>query len=124
MIEIVTLPTPDDVAAEAASRAAKALAEAQERQPLVTFGLAGGRSPVMANRILAETYAHAFDWRRVLFFIGDERYVPRDHPDANWRTARPLFDMHPEIPDQRSRRPRPMRARCFVFLVIKKGGPL
>jgi len=105
MIEIIRLRTPEDVAAEAASRAAKAISNAQKAQRLATFGLAGGRLPPKANDIMSKEYADSFDWSRVAFLIGDERCVPLDDPDSSWLSALPLFAAHPEIPKENILRP-------------------
>ena len=48
--------------------------------------LAGGATPRRLYRILAET---PFDgWNKVQFFWGDERAVPPDHADSNYRMAK------------------------------------
>ena len=40
------------------------------------------------------------DWKRVRFFWGDERHVPPDHPDSNYRMAREaLLDRVPIDPE-------------------------
>lgn len=106
MAEICRLETPEAIAAEAASRAAQALAEAQKAYQLVTFVLAGGRLPPRAYEILSVQYAKAFNWSRVLFLIGDERCVPFDDPNSSWLGALSMFDLHPEVPAQHKLRPR------------------
>ena len=50
--------------------------------------LAGGSTPKAAYEILARDYAEAIDWGRVHAFFGDERTVPPDHEDSNYRMAR------------------------------------
>jgi 6-phosphogluconolactonase len=49
--------------------------------------LAGGSTPKAMNAILA-AQPQAIDWTRVRFFFGDERCVPPDHPDSNFRMTR------------------------------------
>jgi 6-phosphogluconolactonase len=49
--------------------------------------LAGGSTPKAMNAILA-AQPQAIDWTRVRFFFGDERCVPPDHPDSNYRMTR------------------------------------
>ena len=46
--------------------------------------LAGGRTPLAVYRRLADANA---DWARWTIFFGDERCLPRDHPDRNSRMA-------------------------------------
>ena len=50
--------------------------------------LAGGRTPRRAYEILADpTLARQVDWEATHIFFGDERAVPPDHKDSNYRTA-------------------------------------
>lgn len=46
----------------------------------VTVAMAGGSTPVATYRRLAEMDV---PWDRVCAWVGDERYVPPDHPDNN-----------------------------------------
>jgi 6-phosphogluconolactonase len=105
MIELYWLETADDIANEAAKRAAEVLAAAQAKQPLVTFVLAGGRLPPIAAHLLSTNYAKTLDWQRILLLIGDERCVPLDSPDANWPSIEAIFSEHPEIPTKHQLRP-------------------
>ncbi len=53
-----------------------------------TLVLAGGSTPRQLYRILAEPdYAGALPWDKTHIFWGDERCVPPDHPDSNYRMA-------------------------------------
>jgi 6-phosphogluconolactonase len=48
--------------------------------------LSGGATPRPVYEFLAEpAIATRFPWRRVHWFFGDERFVPHDHPDSNYR---------------------------------------
>jgi len=49
--------------------------------------LAGGATPRALYRALARAGPGELDWQRVEFFFGDERCVPPDHPDSNYRMA-------------------------------------
>lgn len=87
------LRVPDaDAAARAAAEvftaAARAAADGRGR---FTVALAGGATPRALYRLLAEPRAGFRDripWDRVHVFFGDERHVPPDHPDSNFRMAR------------------------------------
>lgn len=46
------------------------------------IGLSGGKTPKPVYLLLSEH--QDFDAGRVQFFVVDERYVPLDHPDANY----------------------------------------
>jgi 6-phosphogluconolactonase len=50
--------------------------------------LAGGSTPKTTYEILARDYAGQIDWANVHVFFGDERAVPPDHGDSNYRMAR------------------------------------
>ena len=55
-----------------------------------TVALSGGNTPKALHRVLVERTAKdpgVIDWSRVQVFFGDERHVPPDHPDSNFRMA-------------------------------------
>ena len=61
--------------------------------------LAGGSTPRAAYELLAtEPFAASVDWTRVHLFWGDERCVPPDHPDSNYRMARAALLDKVQIP--------------------------
>jgi 6-phosphogluconolactonase len=105
MIEIRKLPSAAAIVSEAALLAAIDLKKALESRQLATFVLAGGRLPPLASKVLAERHADDFDWRRILFLIGDERCVPLDNPESSWLSASAMFSLHPEIPEENKLRP-------------------
>jgi 6-phosphogluconolactonase len=48
--------------------------------------LSGGSTPrPVYERLAKPAIAARFPWRRVHWFWGDERFVPHDHPDSNYR---------------------------------------
>jgi 6-phosphogluconolactonase len=49
----------------------------------------GGSTPRRLYELLAQPpIVAAFPWSRVHWFWGDERFVPHDHPDSNYRMTR------------------------------------
>jgi len=61
--------------------------------------LAGGSTPRRLYALLAEPeFAEAVDWGRVQVYFGDERSVPPDHPDSNFRMAREQLLDHVPLP--------------------------
>jgi 6-phosphogluconolactonase len=49
----------------------------------------GGSTPKRLYEVLAEpATASRFPWERTHWFWGDERFVPPDHPDSNYRMVR------------------------------------
>jgi 6-phosphogluconolactonase len=81
----------DDAAGIA--RAAADLVLATARAALAEHGrcaiaLAGGSTPRALYRLLAvPPWRDAMPWADILWFWGDERHVPPDHPDSNFRMA-------------------------------------
>jgi len=64
-----------------------------------TVLLSGGSTPKAIYQYLAQHYADTINWKKVLFFWGDERMVPPDHSESNYRMAKEsLFD-HISIPE-------------------------
>lgn len=76
-VNIQIAPDPETASARAAAAIADSLI-GSARDPL--FGLAGGSTPRRTYEILAELDV---DWSRVIGFLGDERWVPHDHPESN-----------------------------------------
>jgi 6-phosphogluconolactonase len=53
------------------------------------WALAGGSTPAELYSLLASAeYVQRIDWSRVHFFWGDERCVPPEHHDSNYRMAK------------------------------------
>ena len=59
------------------------------RRGVFRLALAGGSTPKPIYEALAAT--PDVDWRHWQFFWGDERTVPPDHPESNYRMAQESF---------------------------------
>lgn len=58
------------------------------RQGRFTVVLSGGSTPrAMFTLLAAEPYKSSLDWKSIVFFWSDERSVPPDHPESNYRMA-------------------------------------
>jgi 6-phosphogluconolactonase len=67
--------------------------------------LSGGSTPKTLYTLLASNdFRGRFPWTRVSWYWGDERFVPHDHPESNYRMTReamlskapvPLENIHP-----------------------------
>jgi 6-phosphogluconolactonase len=66
--------------------------------------LPGGSTPRRVYELLATAERARFPWDLVHWFFGDERFVPHDHPDSNYRMVRaamldaapvPAANVHP-----------------------------
>ncbi len=68
------------------------------RSGLFRLGLAGGNTPRAVYAALAQQ-AHSLPWDRVQITFGDERCVPPDHADSNFRMAYESLLSHVPIPE-------------------------
>ena len=87
--EIKVLPTAPDVAREAADRITGVAEESIALGDRFTFVLSGGSTPKLLYEMLArEPHKSRIDWTRTELFFADERCVPPDHADSNYRMVR------------------------------------
>ena len=71
--------------------------EAVERRGLFTVALSGGSTPKLLYQLLAdpnEPFRDRVPWSKVHFFWSDERHVPPDHTDSNYRMANEALLSH------------------------------
>jgi 6-phosphogluconolactonase len=52
-----------------------------------TIALSGGSTPKVLYQLLANEFQTQVPWASTRFFWSDERHVPPDHPDSNYRMA-------------------------------------
>ncbi len=99
MFELRVYPDSGLLMRAAAERFVSLYEAASARQGHFSVALAGGSTPQGLYGLLAdEMFSRYIDWSQVHFFWGDERCVPPDHADSNYRMARlALFD-HVNIP--------------------------
>lgn len=83
-------------ATERIVRIAQATLEVNER---FSIALAGGSTPGPVYEMLGEEYGHLLDWSRIHLFWGDERCVPPDDAQSNYRLVKDMLLRHVEIPD-------------------------
>jgi 6-phosphogluconolactonase len=97
------LDTLTDAAAEAVADSLRAAVAARGE---FVLALAGGSTPrPLYERLAAAPYRH-LPWDRVHFFWGDERCVPPDHLDSNYRLAAEALLAHLDLrPEQIHRLP-------------------
>jgi 6-phosphogluconolactonase len=93
---VISFHVVDDPAAEVADRLVEAAAAGGH------IALSGGSTPKRAYELAAQ---RDVDWSAATLWFGDERCVPPEHPDCNYRmAAEALLE---RLPD--GRRPRVMR---------------
>ena len=86
---IRVFPDPATVALEAAELFVQLADEAIGLTGRFTVALAGGSTPDAMYKLLTEEpFRSRVDWAKVEVFFGDERCVPPDHAESNYRMAR------------------------------------
>jgi 6-phosphogluconolactonase len=87
---IEVLPDKRSLARAAANLFARCSREALGRGDRFTVALSGGSTPAELYRLLAadDEIRDQVDWQRVHLFWGDERFVPADDADSNYRMVR------------------------------------
>ncbi len=75
-------------AKKAAQLIVEITAEAVDQRKKASWALCGGRTPKLVFPLLAEPYFRdRIDWKSVDVYWGDERCVPPDHADSNYKLA-------------------------------------
>ena len=87
--EIRILPDGAAIARRAAQEFVQAAAAAVRAKGSFDVSLAGGSTPKALYSLLVNdpTLRSQVPWDKLHLFFGDERHVPPDHPDSNFRMA-------------------------------------
>ncbi|HWA92674.1 MAG TPA: 6-phosphogluconolactonase [Rhizomicrobium sp.] len=120
-----------DALADAASRRIASLLAASEGEAVVA--LAGGSTPRATYARLA---AMDLPWQRIVWFLGDERFVPHDDPESNYGMIRKTLgaradlravETEPRTPEEaaahyeRALAPYAKRPRLFDLVILGLG---
>src|ERR1700741_422636 len=63
--------------------------------------LSGGSTPKTLYELLAsDEFRGRFAWKRVSWYWGDERFVPYDHPESNYRMIRAAMLSKAPVPPE------------------------
>lgn len=92
-----------DLPARAAARIARELTQAVHERGRASLALAGGTTPKATYEALAGL---PLDWSKVDIFFGDERCVPAEHEDSNYRMAKAALFDRISMPSERVHRMR------------------
>jgi len=99
MAEIRTYPDAASLARAAAEHFVTLTTAAIATHGQFVVVLSGGSTPRATYTLLAsDEFAGRVDWPRVHIFWGDERCVPPDHPESNYRMARETLLDHVPLP--------------------------
>ena len=89
----------EEVARAAARRFVELCQKAIAAAGRFSVALAGGSTPKRVYELLAsDDFKTQIDWAKVHVFFGDERSVPPEHHDSNYRMAREALLAHVMLP--------------------------
>lgn len=88
MLTTITEKDQDRLLQKAALLLCERLRVMLAAQDQVNLAVPGGRSVAKIFQVMLE---EDLDWKRVHFFIIDERLVPIDHPDSNYKLLKDYF---------------------------------
>jgi 6-phosphogluconolactonase len=86
--DVIVSETPEALADRLAEDFTKLVQETLKQQDRFSLALAGGQTPKQFySRLAQEPYKSSIPWGKIWFFWGDERCVPKEHADSNFRMA-------------------------------------
>jgi 6-phosphogluconolactonase len=85
--ELRRLTTPQGLFQAAAEEVIRAATSAIGQRGRFTIALAGGSTPRNLYTLIAANASASLPWDQMFFFWGDERHVPPDDPESNYRMA-------------------------------------
>ncbi len=109
--QVRVFPSDEELFRGSAERFCELGKQAIRQHGRYSVALSGGSTPKGLHHELATTFAKELPWEKVFFFWGDERHVPPDFPESNFRMAKEtllsklpipeanIFRMRGEIPD-------------------------
>ena len=101
-LEIQVQAGLDDLSRAAASEFNEQARWAVREKGLFSVALSGGSTPKSLYSLLANDFSFRSEvpWDKIHFFWGDERHVPPDHPESNYRTANEVMLSKVPIPSE------------------------
>ena len=88
-IEVRVFESVAEFMEAAAQEILKAALQAVSERGRFTWALSGGSTPRdLYRRLASDPFRARMPWEAIHFFWGDERHVPPDHPESNFRMAR------------------------------------
>ncbi len=101
MTSRIIVTPPGEFAAAAGRHIAAVVRAALDRGGACALALCGGSTPEPVYRNLA---SRDLRWNDVSIYFGDERAVPPEHPDSNYRMARQALIDHVAVAPERVHR--------------------
>lgn len=84
-MEVRRLTTPQDLFQAAGEELIHAATQAIAQRGRFTIALSGGSTPRSLYTLIAANASSNLPWEKVFLFWGDERHVPLDDPESNYR---------------------------------------
>jgi len=99
--EIIVCQDIEELNRKAAERFIALAADAISRSGRFTVALSGGSTPkALYSLIASPAYRERLDWSRIHLFWGDERCVPPDHAESNFRMVQESLLSRIPIPSE------------------------
>jgi len=111
--QVEVFGSPQELFAAAAKKFCSIASSAVQDHGRFTVALSGGSTPRGLHQELVTHFASQVQWDKAFFFWGDERHVPPDSSDSNYRMAKEtlisklpippgnIFRVAAELPDAR-----------------------
>jgi 6-phosphogluconolactonase len=87
-VDLRRLTTPQDLFQAAAEEVLRTATEAVGQRGRFTIALSGGSTPRNLYTLIAANASANLPWAQMFFFWGDERHVPPDDAESNYRMAK------------------------------------
>jgi 6-phosphogluconolactonase len=87
-VELRRLTTPQDLFQAAAEEVIRSATDAVAHRGRFIIALSGGSTPKNLYTLIAANASATLPWNQMFFFWGDERHVPPESPDSNYRMAK------------------------------------
>ncbi len=97
-MEIITRETGEEFVRTAVQWIIGTILQAQHNGRTAIVGLSGGSTPKPVYVLLSTE--RSIDWKRVKFFLVDDRYVPPDHEESNQRMLQETLLTHEAVAAQ------------------------
>src|SRR6476646_5090787 len=115
-VEIKIVADNTALARTAAQEFHRLAEEAVRERGLVSVALSGGNTPRAVYAVLASEHMQ-LPWNQIHVFFGDERHVPPDDPDSNFRMASESLLSKVPIPEKNVHR---IRAELDAPAAVRK----
>lgn len=98
--DVIICRNADDLCRQAAAEFVRLAKESRHDRGRFTVALSGGSTPrALYSLLAAPEYKERIFWPQVHLFWGDERCVPPDHADSNYRMVRESLLSKIQIPE-------------------------